>query len=67
MRCRTFACTRYAGRPGFSFIENTFAFHRRTEPLRNDRLILIMSYYDESVSPWMMADETYPLASPPAG
>jgi hypothetical protein len=51
------------GPAGFTFIENTFVFHRGTEPLRNDRLILIMSYYDESVSPWMMANETYPLAA----
>jgi hypothetical protein len=49
------------GPAGYTFIENTFAFHRGTEPTRNDRLILIMTYYDDSVSNWMFADQTYPL------
>jgi hypothetical protein len=53
------------GPAGFSFIENTFVFHRGTEPTRNDRLIAILTYYDESVSSWMLADETYPLAERP--
>ena len=50
------------GPSGFTFVENTFAFHRGTKPTRNDRLITILTYYDESVSPWMLANETYPLA-----
>ncbi|MGD0502327.1 MAG: hypothetical protein ABSD02_06280 [Steroidobacteraceae bacterium] len=50
------------GPAGFTFIENTFTFHRGTKPTRNDRLIAILTYNDESVSPWMLAKETYPLA-----
>ena len=53
------------GPAGFCFIENTFVFHRGTEPTGNDRLIAILTYYDESVSSWMLADETYPLAERP--
>jgi hypothetical protein len=49
------------GPAGFTFIENTFAFHRGTEPSKNDRLILTITYYDESVSKWMYADDSFSL------
>jgi hypothetical protein len=49
------------GAAGYTFIENTFAFHRGTEPSRNDRLILIVTYYDDSVASWMYPEESYPL------
>jgi hypothetical protein len=50
------------GPVGHTFIENTFSFHRGTEPTRNDRLILILTYYDDMISSWMYSDDTYPLA-----
>jgi hypothetical protein len=49
------------GPAGFTFIENTFAFHRGTEPSNNDRLILTMTYYDESFAKWMYADDSFSL------
>jgi hypothetical protein len=49
------------GPAGYTFIENTFAFHRGTEPSKSDRLIAILAYYDDAISSWLLADETFPL------
>jgi hypothetical protein len=55
------ALSKMCGPAGHAFIENTFAFHRGTAPTRHDRLILTLSYYDDSVAPWMFPGETYSI------
>jgi hypothetical protein len=49
------------GPSGYSFVENTFTFHRGTEPARNDRLMLTITYLDDSVAPWMYPNDTFSL------
>jgi len=56
--------TKVCGPAGFTFIENTFAFHRGTAPWKSDRLMLTMTYYDESYPVWLYGDHTYLLGKP---
>jgi hypothetical protein len=53
--------SKMCGPAGHTFMENTFAFHRGTVPTRHDRLILTLSYYDDSVVSWMFPGDTYSI------
>ena len=43
-----FNLKKVTGKKGYGFIENTIALHRGTKPVYNDRLILTITYRDDS-------------------